>query len=165
MIGPARASNPDSPITPTRQRIPWRYQQLHRDRLHYRSFRRRFCGSHDPTNSVIALKDELWNLWSHSLHGSTSLTSIQIFCRIMPPCPGAILCPKCNQFICWWQWLSPPNDIIIFSFCVKQKMLQLKPSQWVFPWEVGYEKWSRKLRVLELSGGENRGVFNSWPVK
>jgi len=33
MIGPARASNPDSPITVTRQRVPWRYQQRHRGRL------------------------------------------------------------------------------------------------------------------------------------
>ena len=36
MIGPARASNPDSPITVTRQRVPWRYRQRHRSRLlHY----------------------------------------------------------------------------------------------------------------------------------
>ena len=32
MIGPARASNLDSLITVTRQRIPWRYQQRHRGR-------------------------------------------------------------------------------------------------------------------------------------
>ena len=28
----------------------------------------------------------LWNLWSHSLRGSTGLTSIRIFCRILLPC-------------------------------------------------------------------------------
>jgi len=33
MIGTARASNPDSPITVTRQRVPWRYRQRHRGRL------------------------------------------------------------------------------------------------------------------------------------
>jgi len=32
MIGPARASNPDSPITVARQRVPWRYRQHHRGR-------------------------------------------------------------------------------------------------------------------------------------
>jgi len=33
MIGPARASNPESPITVARQRVPGRYQQRHRGRL------------------------------------------------------------------------------------------------------------------------------------
>ena len=28
----------------------------------------------------------LWNLWSHSLHGSAGLTSIRIFCRILLSC-------------------------------------------------------------------------------
>ena len=29
----------------------------------------------------------LWNLWSRSLCGSTVLTSIRIFCRVLLPCP------------------------------------------------------------------------------
>jgi len=29
----------------------------------------------------------LWNLWRNSLRGSTSLTSIQIVCHILLPCP------------------------------------------------------------------------------
>ena len=33
MFGSARASNPDSPITVTRQRVPWRYRQRHQSRL------------------------------------------------------------------------------------------------------------------------------------
>jgi len=32
MVGPAWASNPDSPITVARQRAPRRYQQRHRGR-------------------------------------------------------------------------------------------------------------------------------------
>jgi len=30
----------------------------------------------------------LWNLWSHSLHGSTGVTSIRIFSHVLFPCPS-----------------------------------------------------------------------------
>ena len=34
------------------------------DTLYHRSFRRRFYGLHDPTNSVIVLKDEVTVNWA-----------------------------------------------------------------------------------------------------
>jgi len=42
---------------------------------HYRSFRRRFYGSYDPTNSVVALKDDGWSTRSRA--NPTRLSSLK----------------------------------------------------------------------------------------
>ena len=43
---------------PSRERYGMVQQSLTSHSTHYRSFRRRFYGSYDPTNSIIALKDK-----------------------------------------------------------------------------------------------------------